>query len=102
MAWLQHDFVSACEGVARREPRTLSHKSLLNIHTDLSALYTWAVSPGVELVPTHIFHTIERPEADSPVIETFTREQVRDMLKACKGTHVWRDREGMTSELCDT
>lgn len=84
MAWLQHDCISAREGVARREPRMLSQKSLLNIHTDLCALYTWATTPGIELVSTHTFHTIERPEADAPVIETFTREQADKMLKAYK------------------
>ncbi len=48
MAWLQHDYISDCAGVANREPRPLSQKSLLNIHTDLCALYTWATSPGIE------------------------------------------------------
>lgn len=75
MAWLRDDYISAREGVSRREPRPLSQKSLLNIHTDLCALYTWAISPGIELAATHIFHTIERPEADTPVIETFARER---------------------------
>jgi integrase/recombinase XerD len=98
MAWLRDDYISACEGVARREPRPLSQKSLLNIHTDLCALYTWAISPGIELATTHIFHTIERPEADTPVIEMFTREQIRDMLKACKESRAWHNREDKTNE----
>ena len=47
---------------------------------------------------THIFHTIERPEADAPIIETFTREQIRDMLKACKESRAWHNREDKTNE----
>jgi integrase/recombinase XerD len=98
MAWVQSEFISDPPGVARREQKHLSQKTLLNIHTDLSAFYTWATAPGIELVPTHIFRTIERPEADTPVIETFTREQVRDMLKACKESRVWQNTEGTTNE----
>ena len=101
MACLHDDYISACEGVARREPRPLSQKSLLNIHTDLCALYTWATSPGIELAATHIFHTIERPEADTPVIETFTREQIRDMLKACKQHHSrWQGTRAREETAC--
>lgn len=97
MAWLQNDYISDCAGIANRAPRLLSQKSLLNIHTDLCALYTWATSPGIELVPTHIFRTIERPQADAPLIESFTRDQVRDMLKACKQTRAWADNEDITT-----
>ena len=50
MAWLRDDYISPCKGVAQREPRSLSQKSLLNIHTDLCAFYTWTVSPGAELI----------------------------------------------------
>lgn len=98
MAWVQSEFISDPPGVARREQKRLSQKTLLNIHTDLSALYTWATSPGIELAPTHFFRTIERPEADIPVVETFTREQVRDMLKACKKSRVWQNTEYTTNE----
>ena len=52
----------------------------------------------IELVSTHIFHTIERPQADAPVIETLTREQVDKMLKACKASRAWRNRAEKTSE----
>lgn len=97
MAWLQTDYISDCPGIAKREPRALSQKSLLNIHTDLCALYTWATSPGVELVDTHIMHTIERPQADTPLIEEFSREQVQAMLKACKQTRAWTNDADVTS-----
>lgn len=97
MAWLQNDYISDCPGVAKREPRALSQKSLLNIHTDMCALYTWATSPGVELVSTHILHTIERPEADAPIIEVFTRDQVQALLKACKQTRAWTNNEDIAS-----
>lgn len=93
MAWLQSDFISTPKGVAPRPCKPLSQKTLLNVHTDLCAFYTWATSPGVELVEKHLFQTIERPEADRPVIEIFSREQVRELLKACKESRAWHTDE---------
>jgi hypothetical protein len=39
-AWLRDDYISRPGGVARRKPCSLSAKSRLNIHTNLSALWT--------------------------------------------------------------
>ncbi len=77
-AWLQDEHVSVPGGVAPRPPCYLSPKSVANIHTDLSAFYTWATSPGVELVGDHILRTIDRP-----LIETFSKTEIAALLKAC-------------------
>ncbi len=97
MTWVQSDFTSNPGGVAPRASKPLSQKSLLNIHTDLSALYTWATADGVNLVEKHLFRTIERPEADTPIIEVFTRDQVRDLLKACKTSRPWHNDENVSN-----
>ena len=82
-AWLQDEHVSVPGGVAPRPPCHLSPKSVANIHTDLSAFYTWATSPGVELVGDHILRTIDRPRFERPLIETFTKAEIAALLKAC-------------------
>ena len=43
-------------GVAPRSPKPLSKKSIYNIHTGLSALWTWTVREG--LADRHILHQI--------------------------------------------
>ena len=45
-AWLRNDYVSVPDGVAPRGEIKLSAKTLLNIHTNLSALWRWAVKEG--------------------------------------------------------
>jgi hypothetical protein len=40
-AWLQDDYVSNPDGVAPRGENRLSPKSIRNVHTNLSALWTW-------------------------------------------------------------
>lgn len=68
-------------GVARRPARPLSKKTILNIHTALSALWTWAVREG--LAPMHILRDIPRPRPEQRAIVPLTRDQIRDLLEAC-------------------
>lgn len=68
-------------GIARRQPRPLSKKTVLNIHTALSALWTFAVREG--LAETHILRTIPRPRPEQRAIVPLTRDQIRDLLDAC-------------------
>ena len=81
--WLQDEYVAAPGGVAPRPPQRLRPKTVCNIHTDLSSFYTWATSPGVELVRNHILRTIERPRFEAPQIDTFTKTDIAALLKAC-------------------
>src|SRR5512139_2544269 len=45
-SYLQTDYRSVPDGVARRGAIRLSQKTILNIHTNLSALWSWAVAEG--------------------------------------------------------
>ena len=45
-AWLADDYLAKPDGAASRGQFKLGAKSRLNIHTNLSALWTWAVASG--------------------------------------------------------
>jgi integrase/recombinase XerD len=83
MAWVPDQF-------------SLAPKSVANIHSDLSALYTWATDMNV--TGEHLFRRIPRPRFEKPAIEPFTQDQVAAMLKACDTTNPWTGREGIRSK----
>lgn len=56
----------------------LSNKTLLNYHTGLSALYTWAVTEGY--TPEHLLHGIDRPRPEQRTIQPIPLEHIRAML----------------------
>ncbi|MBN2256960.1 MAG: phage integrase N-terminal SAM-like domain-containing protein, partial [Anaerolineaceae bacterium] len=89
MAWLQNEYISTPNGVAPRGTRQLSPKSVCNIHTDLSAFYTWAVKRG--FAKKHILRELERPRFELPAIEPFTYNEIVQLLKACKLTRTWKN-----------
>jgi integrase/recombinase XerD len=60
----------------------LSNKTILNYHTGLSALWTWAVAEGI--VECHILRQVERPRPEKSVVKPFTRADIGAMLKACE------------------
>jgi len=66
----------------------LSKKTILNQHTGLSALWTWAVKRRV--VERHILREVDRPRPEQRVIETFTEEDVQRLLNACKRSEAYR------------
>jgi hypothetical protein len=45
-AWLRDEYLSEPDGAAPREQIKLSPKTILNVHTDLSGLWTWGVEEG--------------------------------------------------------
>jgi len=94
--WLQEDYVSEPDGVAPRGKIRLSAKTILNIHTGLSALWHWAVDEGV--VKTNIVRSIDPPPVSAPVIETFTREEIEKILHACDRQNTWKTRSTTSSE----
>jgi len=58
----------------------LTKKSLLNYHTGLSALYTWAASQ--KIVETNIVRDIPRPRPEKRAIKDLTESEVRAILSA--------------------
>ena len=45
-AWLRDEYLSEPDGAAPRGQIKLSPKTILNVHTDLSGLWTWGVEEG--------------------------------------------------------
>lgn len=78
--FLQHIAESPIQpgGIGTRPRRRPSDKTILNYHTALSALWTWAVAE--DLVDTHIVQAVPRPESQSRAIHPFTEEDVRALL----------------------
>jgi site-specific recombinase XerD len=78
-------------GAAPRQPVELSQKSILNIHTALSALWTWATAEGY--ADDHIVRAVNVKRPDPPAIEPFSRDDVQALLEACDYTDEY-DRPG--------
>jgi integrase/recombinase XerD len=87
--WLRGDYRSEPGGVAPRGKIKLSEKSILNMHTNLSSLWSFAVKNGYAI--DHIIRKVERPKVNPPVVETFTRENLEAMLKASGETRSWKN-----------
>lgn len=68
-------------GIIHKPAKPLSQKSVLNVHTILSALWRWAVNEGY--VERNIMSRVETPRAEERVIAPFTLEDVTKMLAAC-------------------
>lgn len=78
-------------------PQTLSPKTVRNIHTCLSSLWTWAV--GEEYVEEHIVRDVEAPKPDPPVIEPLGQAQIAALLEATQYSRVWEGRPGTRTQL---
>ena len=59
----------------------LSAKTLLNYHTGLAALWTWAVREGI--AGEHIVRKVRRPKPEQREIMPYTRRDLQAMLTAC-------------------
>ncbi len=68
----------APNGVAQRPIKGLSNKTILNIHTGLSALWTWAVAEG--LTTQHLLRQIPRPRPEKRAIAPFSEEDMKALL----------------------
>ncbi len=69
-------------GFAPKPAKTLSKKSLLNVHTALSSLWTWAEAE--DLVSRHIMRHVPRPEPEKRAIVPYTKAEVERMFRACR------------------
>lgn len=95
-AWLQEDYISQPNGVAPRKAKRLSSKTILNVHTGLSALWTWAVEEGY--AEEHVVQRIERPATSSRPKEPITKDEVEALLQAARWTKEWKSDPGKRSE----
>ena len=95
-AWLQEDYISNSDGIAPREKKPLASKTIRNIHTNLSALWSWAVEE--ELVKKNVMQEIDKPPASPPIIEPFTKEDMTALLKACETTRSWKTRSSVSDK----
>lgn len=89
-AWLQNGYQSEPDGVAPRGRFSLSQKSILNIHVNLSSLWAWAVEEGY--AESNVVRSIAPPVPDLPVIQPFTKDEIAALLKACDRTRTWKSR----------
>jgi len=95
-AWLRNDYVSVPDGVAPRGEIKLSAKTLLNIHTNLSALWRWAVKEGY--AKENIVLSIERPRVNAPVIVPLSREDVEKLITSTEVSRSWKTRAQTVSK----
>ena len=80
-AWLQEDYLAEPDGIAPRGKFKLSAKTVLNIHTNLSALWRWAMDEG--FAKNNIIRAIQPPATSDSVIEALTREDIEKLLQVC-------------------
>jgi site-specific recombinase XerD len=66
----------------------LSKKTVLNFHTGLSALWTWALKR--RMVDEHVVRQFEPPKPEKPVMEVFSEEEVQRLLSACDRTEPYK------------
>lgn len=90
-AYLRDDYISEPDGIANRGQIKLSAKTILNIHTDLSALWSWGVEEGY--VKTNLVRTIQPPDAKPRVVETLSKDDLEKLLGACAVTRSWKSRD---------
>ena len=75
--------------------QAVSKKTLLNYHTGLSALWTWAVEE--ELTGRHLLRRVERPQPEKRAIVPYTEDDVKKMLAALgKSRPYWRAGQALT------
>ena len=74
-------------GVAPRPAKPLSKKTILNVHTALSAMWTWAVETGY--VETHIMRAVPRPKPEQRTVDPFSQDDIRALLNVCKRTRTY-------------
>jgi len=89
--------VRAPDGVAPRPPRAIGNKQRLNIHTGLSALWTWALRAGVASV--HVMRVVQRPKPERPSIRPFTETDIKAIMTACDRRSMAYSRPG--KRACD-
>ena len=75
-------------GVAPRPARKLSPKTILNYHTGLSALWTWAAQEGY--VGSNVVREIHVDKPQPPAIEPLSQADVELLLQACEWSRSYK------------
>ena len=65
----------------------LSNKTLLNYHTGLSALWSWAVKE--QIVSTNVVKGIQPPRPEKREIVPFTETEIKAMLSALRRSRIY-------------
>ena len=65
----------------------VSKKTVLNYHTGLSSLWTWATAEGI--TNEHIVSKVPRPKPEKRIIKPYSEEEIRAMLKAISHTRYY-------------
>jgi integrase/recombinase XerD len=71
------------------QPRYRRPKTLVNIHTALSALWTWGVKRGY--VAEHVVQAVPRPRHNPEPIVPLTETQVARLIRACNESRPWQN-----------
>jgi len=79
-------------GIAPRPPRTLSPKTIQNIHAGLSSLWTWALKR--KFVTDHIPRAVPVDRPSPPPITTFAQDEIQAMLHTCFHSASWGSKPG--------
>lgn len=70
----------------------LAPKTRRNVHATMRSFWRWAVAEGY--AERQIMDGIRPPKAEQPLIEPFSEEDVRAMLKACRLSASWYSTRG--------
>lgn len=87
---------SAPAGIAPRQGKPRSAKTLSNYHVALSALWTWAVAEGY--ADDHVVRLAPRPKFNQKPIEPYTDQELTAMCRACQRTNAWKSKPLTDSE----
>lgn len=69
-------------GAVKNVPaKPLSGKTILNYHTGLASLWSWAVAEGI--TEHHVLRDVARPKAETPAIKALTQADMKALLAAC-------------------
>lgn len=81
--WLG-DYISRPAGIAYKPPSKLGDCSKLNIHSACSTLWQWGLAEGY--TQANAMARVPRPKVAEKVIDTFDREEIDLLLRACELT----------------
>ena len=82
-AWL-NDYISEPAGIAYRPPHPLGECSKSNVYSACSVLWRWGLDEGY--VPANVVTRVPRPKLSDKIVETFTRDEMDLILRACDRT----------------
>jgi len=90
--WLRVDYryIKGDKKHGKGVPTPLGKKSVLNVHINLSAYYTWLVE--VHHFPENLIRSIRIVEPAPKVADPLTESEVKAMLEACNKSALYKNR----------